>query len=108
MLGCLDAYLKTRAQSISVHIFSGRVFFGFSAPRTTAEKARSKEAGSLLVSCSRAASRMRFARCASVNIVFLAGIIVRAPTAEGDCVVDAPSGIRVDDISKRQPRGNDR
>jgi hypothetical protein len=48
MLGCLDTYLKTRAQSISVHFFSGRVFFGFSAPRTTAEKARSKEAGIII------------------------------------------------------------
>jgi hypothetical protein len=50
-----------------VHLLSsGSGFFGFCGALTTDAKARSNEAGSLSVSCSRAASRMRLARSSSV------------------------------------------
>ena len=43
--------------------------------RTTLSNARSSDFGSLSVPISRAVSRMRFARSASVSFVFLAGIL---------------------------------
>ena len=64
---------ESQAHSSGFLSFPAAIFFGFEARATTAN-ARSKSAGSLLVSASRAASRMRLARSASVGLAFLAGM----------------------------------